>query len=81
MLPLSYFTPQRLPKVLVMGKGGSSMAEGGASGSAGGDAKSFNQAHNELVLEDEWWWAVHLTLCAVAVIGNLLFIVTIIYNR
>jgi len=57
------------------------MAEGGAPGSAGGDPKSFNQQHNELVLEEEWWWAVHLTLCAVAVIGNLLFIVTIIYNR
>ena len=57
------------------------MAEGGAPSSAGGDPKSFNQQHNELVLEEEWWWAVHLTLCAVAVIGNLLFIVTIIYNR
>lgn len=45
------------------------------------DAETFDQEHEELVLNETWWWAVHLTLCSVAVIGNLLFIVTIIYNR
>lgn len=43
--------------------------------------KGFDQAHEDLVLQEDWWWAVHLCLCTVAIIGNLLFIVTIIYNR
>lgn len=47
----------------------------------GGAAVAFDQDHGDLVLNDTWWWGVYLTLCAVAVVGNLLFIVTVIYNR
>jgi len=46
-----------------------------------GGGGEFIQAHEELVLQEDWWWAVHLCLCSVAIIGNLLFIITIIYNR
>lgn len=45
------------------------------------DDLSFVQTHQELVLEEDWWWAVHLTLCAVAIIGNFLFLITIVHNR
>lgn len=57
-----------------------------SEGDTGGGAlnppsNQFSQKHEELVLSETWWWAVHLTLCSVAVVGNLLFIVTIIFNR
>jgi len=48
---------------------------------ASDDVIVFSQAHEELVLQQDWWWAVHLCLCSVAVVANLLFIITIIYNR
>ena len=47
MLPLSYFTPQRLPKVLVMGKGGSSMVERGSFG-CGSGGRLFDKIGNDL---------------------------------
>lgn len=57
----------------------------GAGGGGGAAAAAFDdpdpQKHEDLVLQETWWWAVHLTLCSVAVIGNFLFIITIIYNR
>ena len=42
---------------------------------------NFEQAHNELVFEETWWWAVHICLCAIAVVANTIFIVTVLYNR
>jgi len=41
----------------------------------------FEQPHEELVYEETWWWAIHICLCAIAVLANLVFIVTVIYNR
>lgn len=41
----------------------------------------FTQHHNEVVLEQTWWWAVLLSLATVALVANLIFIVTVIYNR
>ena len=52
----------------------------GAVAAAAPDA-GFGQGHEELVLNETWWWAVHLCLCSVAIVANLLFLVTIIYNR
>jgi len=42
---------------------------------------SFTQEHKDLVLQKEWWWAVHICLCVIAVLANLIFIITVIYNR
>lgn len=41
----------------------------------------FPQQHEELVLQQTWWWAVHICLCAIALIANVVFIITVIYNR
>lgn len=41
----------------------------------------FNQPHEDLIPEATWWWAVSICLCSLAVIGNLLFVITVIYNR
>ena len=41
----------------------------------------FPQAHEEVVLARTWWWAVCLSLSAVALVANLIFIITVIYNR
>lgn len=41
----------------------------------------FPQDHEELVYEETWWWAVHICLCAIAVVANLIFIITVIHNR
>jgi len=37
--------------------------------------------HGDLVLNKTWWWAVHICLCAIALVANLIFIVTVIHNR
>ena len=44
-------------------------------------AVAFDQEHSELVLNVDWWWAVHICLCAIAVVANLIFIITVIHNR
>ena len=41
----------------------------------------FPQQHEEVVLAKTWWWAVHLSLSTIALVGNLIFLVTVIYNR
>ena len=41
----------------------------------------FPQEHEQLVVQETWWWAVHICLCAIAVLANLIFIITVIYNR
>ena len=28
-----------------------------------------------------WWWAVMIVLCTIAFFANLIFIITVIYNR
>ena len=35
----------------------------------------------DVVLEKDWWWAVQICLSVIALLGNVLFIITIIYNR
>jgi len=64
------------------------LAAGGAAptvvvdnGGGGAAVVTFDQKHEDLVLADTWWLGVYFSLCAIAVIGNLLFIVTVIYNR
>ena len=44
-------------------------------------AEKFPQDHEELVFQETWWWAVHICLCVIAVLANLIFIITVIYNR
>merc|ERR1712038_842470 len=44
-------------------------------------ATELEKKHTTLVLADSWWWAVHICLCAIAVVANLIFIVTVIHNR
>merc|ERR1712150_444668 len=44
-------------------------------------AEKFPQDHEELVYQETWWWAVHICLCVIAVLANLIFIITVIYNR
>lgn len=39
------------------------------------------QKHDDLVLAETWWWAVHLSLSAIALVANLIFLITVIYNR
>ena len=41
----------------------------------------FTQDHGELVFQESWWWAVHICLCVIAVLANLIFIITVVYNR
>ena len=45
------------------------------------DRVEFGQSHNELVLDSTWWWASHLAISSIALIANIVFLVTIIYNR
>ena len=56
------------------------MAEMAGDGSVD-KAVAFDQEHSELVLNVDWWWAVHICLCAIAVVANLIFIITVIHNR
>merc|ERR1711884_257234 len=44
-------------------------------------ATELEKKHTTLVLADSWWWAVHICLCAIAVVANLIFVVTVIHNR
>ncbi len=44
-------------------------------------ASDVPQKHGDVVLDRTWWWAAHLSLCAVAIVANVLFLVTVIYNR
>jgi len=44
-------------------------------------ALTIDHDHSEIVLSVDWWWAVHICLCAIAVVANLIFIVTVIHNR
>lgn len=46
-----------------------------------GGVQSGVERHDEVVLNETWWWAVCICLSAIALFANLLFIVTIIYNR
>lgn len=42
---------------------------------------NFPQSHNDLVLDSTWWLAAHLSISCVALIANVVFLVTVIYNR
>lgn len=42
---------------------------------------SGDEAWKDVVLVDDWWWAVQICLCVIAFLGNFVFIITIIYNR
>lgn len=52
-----------------------------SDGSPSVAAEDFDQKHNDVVLAETWWWAVHLSLSAIALVANLIFLVTVIYNR
>jgi len=44
----------------------------------------FNQTHGDLIKspdEEQWWWAIYVCLSAIAVVANLIFVVTVIHNR
>ena len=52
------------------------MADEGNSGLGGAVSK---QDHSELIksTEEQWWWAVYICLSAIAVVANLIFVVTV----
>ena len=52
-----------------------------SSSSEAAAAEDFDQDHADVVLAETWWWAVHLSLSAIALVANLIFLVTVIYNR
>jgi hypothetical protein len=37
--------------------------------------------YGDVVLAEDWWWANHIFLSAIALLGNVVFIITMIYNR
>jgi hypothetical protein len=37
--------------------------------------------YGDVVLDADWWWAVKICLSVIALLGNVIFIITIIYNR
>lgn len=41
----------------------------------------FSQNHNELVLDSDWWLPSHLAISSFALIANIIFLITVIYNR
>ena len=41
----------------------------------------FGQSHDELVLDTTWWLAAQLSISCLALIANVVFLVTVIYNR
>ena len=66
--------------IVAQGQPKNIMAEMAGDGSVD-RAVAFDQEHSELVLNVDWWWAVHICLCAIAVVANLIFIITVIHNR
>ena len=57
----------------------SKMAEVGKQGEMGP-----NEKWAEIVLnfdQNPWWWAINICLSAIAVVANLIFIVTVVHNR
>ena len=44
-------------------------------------APDFGQSHDELVLDTTWWLAAQLSISCLALIANVVFLVTVIYNR
>ena len=50
-------------------------------GSPSVEVEEFGQQHEEVVLAKTWWWAVHLSLSAIALVANLIFLITVVYNR
>lgn len=44
-------------------------------------AGELPQRHEDVVLDRTWWWAVHISLSVIALVGNVLFLVTVVYNR
>ena len=46
-----------------------------------GPEVEWRQKHAEVVPEQTWWWAVQTSLSVVALIANVVFLVTVIYNR
>lgn len=49
-------------------------------GDIGNIGKDIPQ-YRDVVLADDWWWAVKICLCVIALLGNVVFIITMIYNR
>ncbi len=49
-------------------------------GGGGGEAP-FDQPHEEVVPGHLWWWLACIAIAAVAVVANLVFLLTVIYNR
>lgn len=45
------------------------------------ESTSSNQVYEDVVLNRTWWWAVHLCLSGFALVANLIFLITVIYNR
>ncbi len=50
-------------------------------GGGGGGEAPFDQPHEEIVPGHLWWWLACIAIAAVAVVANLVFLLTVIYNR
>jgi hypothetical protein len=57
------------------------ISEYGDSSVSSDPSSPFNQNHEDVVPGRTWWWAVHLSLSTVALVANLIFIITVVYNR
>jgi len=58
------------------------MAEAGEGSTA--PPITFTQIHENFIPnmeQQQWWYAVYICLSAIAVVANLIFVVTVIYNR
>merc|ERR1712025_719312 len=58
------------------------MAEAGEGSTA--KPTTFTQIHEKFIPpmeQQQWWYAVYICLSAIAVVANLIFVVTVIYNR
>ena len=51
------------------------------SSSDGGVEVGVAQEHQDVVPNRLWWWLACISIAAVAVLGNLVFLLTVIYNR
>ena len=60
---------------------GTALGSDGSASSEATSAEDFAQDHADVVLAETWWWAVHLSLSAIALVANLIFLITVIYNR
>ncbi len=47
-----------------------------------GDKDPWEKHYEDVVKSQKaWWWMAHISISVIALLGNLVFLITIIYNR